>query len=317
MPRLSQISSLGFRGNAGHRGSAADVPAGGFTAERPGDNFARRGDATPEPAPDLAAGLEPAARREGDKARREGLRGALGVVGVVSLLAVGGVALTLGLVGGDDESKRDESSVSVGSDGHDSDLIDGLGTLSDPSARASAGDAGKKPDGDEKPTGSPSPSGSRSGGSSATPDPKATGPAKDKAGTSSATQTAVPGVGVYSHASERCVDVVGGKAVQGAKLMIWDCNQSASQHWTYTGGTMRTLGMCVQLAGGSTDDGTDIELASCNGGAAQQFDLNVRHDIVNSLADKCMDVRDNQTANGSRLQLWSCSGSPNQKWSSS
>jgi hypothetical protein len=80
---------------------------------------------------------------------------------------------------------------------------------------------------------------------------------------------------------------------------------------------MRGLGMCVQLAGGSTDDGTDLELASCNGSATQRFELNVRHDLVNSLADKCTDVRDNGTANGTGLQLWSCSGSPNQKWSKS
>jgi hypothetical protein len=124
-------------------------------------------------------------------------------------------------------------------------------------------------------------------------------------------------VKVFSHASQRCIDVVGGKAVQGANLMIWDCSDSASQRWTFTGGTMRALGMCVQLAGGSTADGADLELASCNGSSAQRFVLNYRHDLVSTLADKCTDVRDNGTANGTLLQLWSCSGGVNQKWSMS
>ncbi|MFF3501511.1 ricin-type beta-trefoil lectin domain protein [Streptomyces sp. NPDC003247] len=121
---------------------------------------------------------------------------------------------------------------------------------------------------------------------------------------------------MVSHASRRCIDVVGGKAAQGARLMIWDCSQSASQRWTFASdGTMRTLGMCVQLAGASTADGTDLELAACDGSPAQRFTLNIRNDLVSALADKCTDVRDNGTANGTRLQLWSCSGGSNQKWS--
>ncbi|MGW5064223.1 ricin-type beta-trefoil lectin domain protein [Streptomyces sp. NPDC004096] len=122
---------------------------------------------------------------------------------------------------------------------------------------------------------------------------------------------------MFSHASDRCIDVVGGKAVQGARLMIWDCSTAAaSQHWEFkTDGTMRSLGMCVQLADGSTADGTDLQLAHCDGSPAQQFTLNSSHDLVSKLADKCTDVRDHGTTNGTRLQLWSCSGSDNQKWS--
>ncbi|MFG3024019.1 ricin-type beta-trefoil lectin domain protein [Streptomyces sp. NPDC048254] len=113
--------------------------------------------------------------------------------------------------------------------------------------------------------------------------------------------------------------MVGGKAVSGARLMIWDCSSAdASQHWVFpSNGTMRGLGMCVQLADGSTADGTDLELAPCDGSPAQRFTLNTSHDLVSRLADKCADVRDQGTANGTRLQLWSCAGSDNQKWSTS
>jgi len=317
MPRLSRIASLGARGSTGRGGPAAGTPVDGPAGDRPVDNFARRGESDKGSVQDLVVPLTPADRKKGDKSRREGSRGALGVVGVVGLLAAGSVVLTLGLINGDSDEKGKGSSVSVDSRGHGTDVIDGLGDVSAPSAEASGADASKKPDASEKPSTSASPTSGASGKASASPGKQTTAPAEDRAETKSTAQAAAPGVSVFSHASNRCIDIVGGKAVQGARLMIWDCNQSASQHWTFTGGTMRGLGMCVQLGGGSTDDGTDLELASCNGSATQQFELNVRHDLVNSLADKCTDVRDNGTANGTRLQLWSCSGSPNQKWSES
>ncbi|MGP4045966.1 ricin-type beta-trefoil lectin domain protein [Streptomyces sp. 2A115] len=290
LPRLTQISSLGSRGNTGR---GADAP-----------------DTSPTPA--AVVPLEPvAARRTGDKARREGFRGALAVVGIVGLLSVGGVLLTLGLAGGHDDDKRDEVSAAVDSGDYGTDVVDGLGGVPAPSVSASGTGAGKEPDGSGKPTPAPPKS------SAQREDRHATAPAKDTAGSGATAPAEAPGVNVFSHASQRCVDIVGGRAVEGAKLMIWDCSESTSQRWTFTGGTMRALGMCVQLAGGATADGADLELGSCNGSSTQRFVLNHRHDLVSTPADKCTDVRDNGTANGTRLQLWSCSGGVNQKWSTS
>lgn len=46
----------------------------------------------------------------------------------------------------------------------------------------------------------------------------------------------------------------------------------------------------------------------------QRFRLNSAGDLVNIRADKCVDVKDQQTDNGARLQLWTCTGAQNQKW---
>jgi hypothetical protein len=75
------------------------------------------------------------------------------------------------------------------------------------------------------------------------------------------------------------------------------------------------MGQCMTLSGGSHSDGTPIVISSCNGGAAQRFTLNNAHDLVNVAADKCVDVKDQQTDDGTRLQLWQCAGTDNQKWS--
>ncbi|MCW8383748.1 ricin-type beta-trefoil lectin domain protein [Streptomyces justiciae] len=287
MPRLARLSSLSSPSSLGSRGNAGRA----------------------EPGPQRAPGTT-------GKRRHEGLRGALGVVGVVGLLSVVGVLVTLGVVNGSDDGGRDDASVSVATDDRGSDVIDALDGASAPPTSASTGPSGKKTDA-SKESASATPSTGASHKSAADPSPDADTGTKAGSDTPPRTTTsvAVPGVNIFSHDSNRCIDIVGGKAVQGAKLMIWDCSQAASQQWTFTGGTMRALGMCVQLAGGSTDDGIDLEIGSCNGGAAQRFALNTSHDVVSALADKCADVRDHQKTNGSRIQLWSCTGLDNQKWS--
>ncbi|MGW2775472.1 hypothetical protein ACWC4C_23630 [Streptomyces olivaceoviridis] len=189
MPRLTRISSLGSRGNAG-RGNgpsapAADGPVGGSagdrTGDRPGDTFARRADTDRSPAADQVVSLDTVRRGKGDRTRREGLRGALGVVGVVGLLAAGGVLLTLGLVNGHDDGKRDGASVTVDSRGRGADVIDGFGDVPAPSVTASATGPGEKADGSREPA-SASPGSSASGKGSASPGRRSTPTAKATTG---------------------------------------------------------------------------------------------------------------------------------------
>jgi hypothetical protein len=126
---------------------------------------------------------------------------------------------------------------------------------------------------------------------------------------------AAPVRSIVSYASGRCIDVTDGSSAPGTPLQIWDCSGAAWQEWAFeSDGTMRTLGKCMTVAGGSSADGAAIELDPCNGGAAQRFNLNTSWDLVNIAADKCVDVKDKQTANGTRLQLWQCAGTSNQKW---
>ncbi|MFD6530983.1 ricin-type beta-trefoil lectin domain protein [Streptomyces sp. NPDC060184] len=242
-------------------------------------------------------------------------------MGVVGLLSVGVLSLILVLLDPDDGEKHAGASVVVdyGAD-YGADDVAGLDTPAPPTASASGAGQVKKAEDrkDAKSSASPSaptsPRSSASGKDAQAPDSTAAPEDGPRTGTSSSPA----GFGVHSHDSQRCLDVVGGKAVPGARLMIWDCSGSASQHWAFpSDGTMRVLGMCVQLAGGSTADGAVLRLAGCDGGPAQQFELNQRHDVVSKLADKCADVQDEGTANGTLIQLWTCNGHDNQKWSES
>ncbi|MER5556387.1 RICIN domain-containing protein [Streptomyces sp. NPDC002793] len=132
---------------------------------------------------------------------------------------------------------------------------------------------------------------------------------------SSGESSSVPGVSIRSHHSGRCIDVTDGEG-DGTPLQIWGCSGAAQQTWRFMDdGTVRSMGLCMDVAWGATGNGAVIQLARCSGHPAQQFRLNSSHDLVNPQADKCVDVREQQVANGSRLQLWDCNGQDYQKWS--
>lgn len=134
--------------------------------------------------------------------------------------------------------------------------------------------------------------------------------------TATKTVTTAPGTTIYSHASNKCIEMVGHKGADGAHLEIWSCNSQNWQKWDFrSDGTIRSMGLCMDVAWGSSANGAVIQLAVCSGNPAQQFRLNSSNDLVNPQANKCVDVKDQKTANGTPLQLWDCNGQDNQKWS--
>lgn len=123
------------------------------------------------------------------------------------------------------------------------------------------------------------------------------------------------GNALKSNLSGRCIDIPGANAVDGARLQMYDCNNTAAQQWTFNGdGTLRALGKCMDPAGGALTNGTPIQLVTCNGNPVQRFTLSGAGDLVNISANKCVDIKDYNTANGAQLHLWECTGNSNQKW---
>ncbi|MFI2641132.1 ricin-type beta-trefoil lectin domain protein [Streptomyces sp. NPDC018610] len=52
----------------------------------------------------------------------------------------------------------------------------------------------------------------------------------------------------------------------------------------------------------------------CNGGSDQQWDLNPDGGVTHARSGLCLDADGNGTANGTRVQLWQCTGAAHQKW---
>ncbi|GAA1647493.1 glycoside hydrolase family 16 protein [Actinoplanes couchii] len=123
------------------------------------------------------------------------------------------------------------------------------------------------------------------------------------------------GSALKSNLNGRCIDIPSGNTADGTRLQMYDCNGLAPQKWTFNSdGTLRAMGKCMDPAGGALANGTPIQLVTCNGNPVQRFTLSGAGDLVNISANRCVDIVENNSANGARLQLWDCAGTANQKW---
>ncbi|MFE9611764.1 ricin-type beta-trefoil lectin domain protein [Streptomyces sp. NPDC006012] len=277
---------------------------------------------------------------------KPGRRVAIAVAGVTGLAVVGvGVAAGVSQLGGDDTAKAAATvrSTDVAStpSGH------GSSTASGPASHAPSGtpkpDApGKKggPSAQDVLSGLPGqsapPPQSASGGSGA--DGKSTVPGTGT-GTGTGTGSGTTGGGtqhsapppkstgtspgftgglVLNFAANRCLATQGGSRAAGTQLVLADCNSGdPSQGWTFpSDGTARNFGgtMCLDVS--NPYNGALVKLAKCSSSRAenQRFTLKGSYDLVDMAPDLCVDAKDKNTAAGTDLQLWECTGTSNQKW---
>ncbi len=97
-------------------------------------------------------------------------------------------------------------------------------------------------------------------------------------------------------------------------LVLWTCNGAVGQQWQpYPDGTMRAMGLCMDAQWNATEPFATVQIADCNGNPTQQFTLNPANQIVHE--STCVDDFDFQTADGTRIILWPCTGAGNQNWS--
>ena len=135
---------------------------------------------------------------------------------------------------------------------------------------------------------------------------------------------------VINQNSGKCLDDTGFGTANGTALQQWACSAPAAtnQSWQFrptSGGYYQVVSryapsLVWDVAGGTgaTGDGTDVHLWSYAGGTNQQwqpvalgggwFRFVARH------SGKCLDVRDVSTADGARLQQWTCTGGPAQSF---
>ncbi|MGK5683895.1 glycoside hydrolase family 27 protein [Actinoplanes sp. URMC 104] len=119
---------------------------------------------------------------------------------------------------------------------------------------------------------------------------------------------------LVSAPSGRCLDVPNSTTANGTQPVIWDCSGAANQRWTASGQTLQALGKCLDAPIGATA-GAKVQLWDCNGGANQQWTSQSNGTIRGNQSGLCLDVNNNQTANGTLTLLWTCTGAANQQWS--
>jgi hypothetical protein len=302
-------------------------PGAGTTAAgagRPAAGTEPAGDAEPgyriSPAgPSFAAGF---ARRHffsGIRFLKPGRRVAVAVAGVVGVAAVG-----VGLAAGVSH---------FGGHGHvDAQPAASARALVTPSASATTpgrSGAPRVPASPKAPAGppakhAPAPPASPPGRAFAPPvrpasPPSGTTPATPGTPKPSAHPVTFQGAFIVNFASNRCLAGQGGSRAAGTQMVLADCNRDdPSQGWTFASdGTARDFGgtMCLDVSG-TPGDGTTVHLAACSAArhSTQAFVLKPSYDLVEVQPDLCVDAKDQNTAAGTVLQMWTCAGTANQKW---
>ncbi|MFF5234595.1 ricin-type beta-trefoil lectin domain protein, partial [Dactylosporangium sp. NPDC000521] len=119
-------------------------------------------------------------------------------------------------------------------------------------------------------------------------------------------------------ASDLCLDVWNGDTTDGTRLQLWDCYGNAAQAWTprWTGiGMIRSgiPGKCINNNMGARTNGNPIQSYDCNGGADAQI-FTLLGDGTVRIAGMCLDVVNHATVYGSKVQLYTCTLTPNQIW---
>ncbi|MEV4749312.1 PHB depolymerase family esterase [Streptosporangium sp. NPDC049248] len=137
----------------------------------------------------------------------------------------------------------------------------------------------------------------------------------DGGGNPSPSPTPPAGSAIRGVGSGRCLDVSGVSQANGAQVQLWDCNGQINQQWTPTGtGELRVYGnKCLDVYQ-SPAGLTSVVIWDCNGQANQKWRFNPDGTITALGMNRCLDVPNNATANGTRLSTWSCNGGANQRW---
>ena len=126
-------------------------------------------------------------------------------------------------------------------------------------------------------------------------------------------------------ANDKCVDVEGPSASDGALIQQWSCSSPAvkQQLWdlvavdgVWFNVVSHLSGKCVATLNGGTANGTKLAQQPCDqSAAAQQFKVVVSGSswkLVSRPSGRCVDVASNATTDGLDLRLWTCGSSAGQ-----
>lgn len=116
--------------------------------------------------------------------------------------------------------------------------------------------------------------------------------------------------------TELCLDVAGGRVLNGTKVQSYECNASDAQFWKYEASTGRlrsavNYNKCLDMAG-NYSNGANVKIWDCVDSNNQRFDFvdnSLRTRQNNSLAVDAFG-----SSNSSNVGLWSFHGGNNQRW---
>ncbi|KAJ6465714.1 ricin B lectin domain-containing protein [Mycena sanguinolenta] len=139
--------------------------------------------------------------------------------------------------------------------------------------------------------------------------------------------------------TNKCIDLTNGAITDGNVLQIWTCstNNNANQKWIGASQVVPSSAATVKvttstsgggpycIAAANNADGAKVALVSCynsdfhttypNGSITWTVPVYPSIGQIQTFNNKCLDVPSGSTANGVKLQIWTCTaGNQNQLW---
>ncbi|MGZ3145072.1 ricin-type beta-trefoil lectin domain protein [Lentzea chajnantorensis] len=111
----------------------------------------------------------------------------------------------------------------------------------------------------------------------------------------------------------KCADIKGENPANGT-VWLWQCFGPQGETWAAIGdGAIRSMGACLDI--GALPNGTPTVVATCHNGLSQQWTARPDATFVNVEASRCLDVYAGLVDNGTKIQIYDCVGTPQQRWS--
>ncbi|MFI1052387.1 RICIN domain-containing protein [Streptomyces griseoruber] len=122
---------------------------------------------------------------------------------------------------------------------------------------------------------------------------------------------------VHAHgATDKCLDVAGGKSANGTPVQLYTCNGGAAQKWQILDDRLvnPNSGKCLTVKGGASANGTAVQISTCGTGASQKWEYGTHGTtrLYNPGTGNCLDLADYTNSRDGRM--WDCTGKAPQQF---
>jgi hypothetical protein len=117
--------------------------------------------------------------------------------------------------------------------------------------------------------------------------------------------------------TNRCLTVAGYNSLNGAAVVMWNCNRDDNQLWSFENGQVKSGlagNRCLDIVGANGENGAALNLFDCRGWPAQQWEWFSGNMLYNRAANKCIAVNNATKTNGGSIHMWNCDGPAHQRW---
>jgi Ricin-type beta-trefoil lectin domain len=114
----------------------------------------------------------------------------------------------------------------------------------------------------------------------------------------------------------KCVDDTANSSAKGTKIVLWSCDKTAAQNWSFSSGELHHNGKCANDSG-NAGSGGKVVLYTCSSAKNDRWahKSNGEYVLKSHNSTLCLDDPGYSRNNGTQLVVYACKDTSNQRWS--